>query len=264
MQLIKSHVDKQCASLTREMEEEVKSRNMLRWDAEAGAGLLRGQVFDLQQELQEAIADIGATQERHVALTHGQQHDIEQLHKRARLLEADREELRESLIQLQHQLQTNNEAEAKRSMLAGTLQGSLRVAATSAQSRVYQVESQNATLRQTLQEVTLLSRTLVQDSYASLLIHGELDILDEQHSVTNVVASLHADVVTLTEQLEGTRASLDEHAVARCRLEFEAADAGHKLLSLTSAQARLNEHHQSIGTGESCLLYVMSHVSYMS
>ena len=56
---------------------------------------------------------------------------------------------------------------------AAGLEGTLRVAAQSAQARVHQVEAKNAALRQTLHDVTELARCLIQVREATSIASHE-------------------------------------------------------------------------------------------
>jgi hypothetical protein len=159
---------------------------------------------------------------------------INQQEKRVLELENDREMLREQLVHLQVDLQGQCENETATRLKASTTEGNLRVAAQTAQSRVHYVEGNNAALRQTLHELSELSRALVQDLYSSQLILAEVDLSDEQQDVVQHVSVLKAKIV-------------DDHTVARCRLEFEAGEALLKVERLKKEHQRAQQ--QLVSTG---------------
>ena len=172
---------------------------------------------------------------------------INQQEKRVLELENDREMLREQLVHLQVDLQGQCENETATRLKASTTEGNLRVAAQTAQSRVHYVEGNNAALRQTLHELSELSRALVQDLYSSQLILAEVDLSDEQQDVVQHVSVLKAKVLALGDEIEGSRKILDDYAVARCRLEFEAGEALLKVEGLKKEHQRAQQ--QLVSTG---------------
>ena len=247
MQLVQKRLERQVAAAQAELHELVSSRNSLRWDAEASTGLLRGQIYDIQSELSDVIAHVKFQQDDQLARLLAQGSHMHQFEKRVLDLESERESLREQLVRLQMDLQAQCDSETASRLKAATIEGNLRVAAQAAQSRVHYVEGVNAALRQTLQEATELSRGLVQDSYTSQLVLAEMDLRDEQEHVMQTISGLENRVVVLVDELEGSRNSVDEHAVARCRLEFEAGEAQLKVERLRKEQERAKQ--QLVTTG---------------
>jgi chromosome segregation ATPase len=248
LQLVSQHLEKQCAGLKQELHNEVTSKNLLRWDAEASTGLLRGQLYDVQGELDDVVSVVLRQQEDQVMRARSLSADLQHVHKRLRDCEAERETLREQLVDKQVALQNRCEREHDAMLKASAVEGQLRVAAQSAQSRVHQVEAMNAALRQMLSDLTTESRAVIQDLYSALLLCSEIDIESEQRRTLHTEAVLRSEIQLLNDELEGTRMSLEDHAVNRCRLEFEAGEAQNQAVHLRNEQARLLE--EQLRTGE--------------
>eukprot|EP00960_Hanusia_phi_P010534 308022-Hanusia_phi.AAC.1 len=201
--------------------------------------LLQGQVWDVEQELQQVVEELGRAQRSSSSLLQGARYEHTQLRKAASSLEREREELRESLLKAHISLQARGDAEVAIRTRAARTEEALRSRASDADRRTRELQSSCRHLQGRMKISEAAVRDLLEDMEnirrASMEVHSSIG-----HAVqaqARRTEELLKENGQLRKELETSRQILQEHALARCKLELEVD-------TLSNARRQLEEYKE--------------------